>query len=305
MRQAESGTPRARSGTNRAACSALALAAALISLAIAGRESQRPVAAATIAPLSDFVSRVAGSGWEIRTVVPPGTSPHVFEPTPRHVRQLAEARLLVTVGFEYDTWARRLVEASASRATVHDAGLSLGELGSVGLSEQERDPHWWLAPELAARALGPIAERFVALDPGGAAGYRARAKESARDFRSLEHEIAATLLPVRGRAFLSAHPAWSYFASSFGLREIGSLEPVPGREASPLELKSLIDTARREKLIALFTEPQFPISAARVVADDAGLRLLTLDPIGGVAGRTTYTELMSYNASVFLSGLRR
>ena len=303
MRQAEFDRPRRRGGSGTGSLLALALAVSMAPVASARLDNLRPVAAATIAPLADFVSRVAGPGWEIRTVVPPGTSPHVFEPTPRHVRQVAEARLLVTVGFGYDTWARRLVEASASSAIVHDAGLSLGPLGSVGLGESERDPHWWLAPELAARSLGPIAERFCVLDPAGAPGYRARAEETARVFRELERRLAARLASVRGRGFLSAHPAWSYFAARFGLREIGSLEPVPGREPSPLELKSLIDTARAERLSSLFTEPQFPISAAHVVAEDAGLRLLMVDPIGGVPGRISYVDLMIYNANVFSNGL--
>jgi zinc transport system substrate-binding protein len=312
MRQAEFDRPRRRRGSGTGSLLVLALAVSMAQVSIAriptGAPLERPggvrpVAAATIAPLSDFVSRVAGPGWEIRTVVPPGTSPHVFEPTPRHVRQVAEARLLVTVGFGYDTWARRLVEASASTAVVHDAGLSLGPLGSVGLTQSERDPHWWLAPELAARSLGPIAERFCLLDPAGAPGYRARAQASASAFRELERRMAVRLAPVQGRGFLSAHPGWSYFAARFGLHEIGSLEPVPGREPSPLELKSLIDTARAERLSSLFTEPQFPISAARVVAEDAGLRLLTVDPIGGVSGRISYVELMTFNADVFANGL--
>ena len=315
MRQAEFEKPRTRGGVKRRSLLLLAaFLSAFLSLnahsgisssAAAKPGGSRSIAAATIAPLSDFVSRVAGPGWEIRTVVPPGTSPHVFEPTPQHVRRVAEARLLVTVGFGYDSWARRLVEASASKAMVHDAGLSLGPLGSVGLSETERDPHWWLSPELAAQSLAPIAEAFCLLDPPGAAGYRERASATAQTFRALEGRLALLLAPVRGRGFLSAHPAWSYFASRFGLREIGSLEPVPGREPSPLELKSLIDTARAENLSSLFTEPQFPMSAARVVAEDARLKLLSVDPIGGIEGRLSYVDLMTFNANVFLEGLAR
>ena len=46
----------------------------------------RPVAVATIAPLADLVRSVAGPGWTVRTVIPPGTSPHVFEPEPSDLR---------------------------------------------------------------------------------------------------------------------------------------------------------------------------------------------------------------------------
>ncbi|HEX5854571.1 MAG TPA: zinc ABC transporter substrate-binding protein, partial [Thermoanaerobaculia bacterium] len=58
----------------------------------------RRVAAATIAPLASLTATVAGPLWEVRTVIPPGVSPHVFEPAPRHVKRFAPASLVVAVG---------------------------------------------------------------------------------------------------------------------------------------------------------------------------------------------------------------
>jgi ABC-type Zn uptake system ZnuABC Zn-binding protein ZnuA len=78
---------------------------------------------------------------------------------------------------------------------------------------------------------------------------------------------------------------------------------VPGREPSPRELGALIQRARGEGLPSLFTEPQFPEAAARVVAEDAGLRVQLVDPIGGVPGRSTYIEMMRFNAAAFRKGL--
>jgi zinc transport system substrate-binding protein len=78
---------------------------------------------------------------------------------------------------------------------------------------------------------------------------------------------------------------------------------VPGREPSPRALKALVEEGRRGGLGRLFTEPQFPPAAARVVAREAGLELTLVDPIGGVPGRLTYPELMRFNAEAFLRGL--
>jgi len=78
---------------------------------------------------------------------------------------------------------------------------------------------------------------------------------------------------------------------------------VPGREPSPRELKALVTEGRQGGLGRLFTEPQFPPAAARVVANEAGLDLTLVDPIGGVPGRATYPELMRFNADAFVRGL--
>lgn len=297
----------------------------------------RPVAVATIAPLADLLRSVAGPGWTVRTVIPPGTSPHVFEPEPSDLRKLVGARLVVVAGAGYDDWMRRVLAACASDAHVYDAAASLGigpgareqppadlheghDHGPEGVSGDEahageggheghahgvlgEDPHWWLSPVLAARSLAPIAEALAAVDPDHADDYRRRAQETANAYLDLDRELAAALAAVRGKRFVSAHRAWIYFADRYGLVEAASIEPVPGREPSPRELKALVVEGRRGRLGRLFTEPQFPPAAARVVANEAGLALTLVDPIGGVPGRETYPALMRFNAAAFRRGL--
>ncbi len=307
-----------------------------------------PVAVATIAPLADLVRSVAGPGWTVRTVIPPGTSPHVFEPEPSDLRKLVGAQLVVVAGAGYDDWMRKVLAACASEARVHDSAASVGVgPGAAGARPKPagahdepghdeiahdghdhgaedghgdeppeaegheghahgvlgEDPHWWLSPVLAARSLGPLAEAFAAIDPFQAESYRRRARETAEAYLALDRELAERLAPLRGKRFVSAHRAWVYFADRYGLVEAASIEPVPGREPSPRELKALVEEGRRGGLGRLFTEPQFPPAAARVVAREARLALTLVDPIGGVPGRATYPELMRFNADAFRRGL--
>jgi zinc transport system substrate-binding protein len=270
----------------------------------------RPVAVATIPPLADLVARVAGPGWRVETVVPAGVSPHVFEPTPREARLVAPARLVATVGAGYDAWAAKLAAACASRAVLFDAGRAAGieageEADGHGAHDHGalgHDPHWWLSPPLAAKVLPALAAQLSALDPGGAAGYRDRATALAASLARLDAELAETLRPVAGAALFTAHNAWAYFGDRYGLRVGAAIEPVPGREPSPKDIRALLLGARREGVRTLFTEPQFPPDVARVVAAEAGLRLALVDPIGGVPGRGSYEELLRYNARVFRAG---
>jgi ABC-type Zn uptake system ZnuABC Zn-binding protein ZnuA len=266
----------------------------------------RQVAAATIAPLASLAAMVAGPEWDVRTVIPPGTSPHVFEPAPRDVRRFAPARLVVTVGAGYDDWAGRLVAACASGAVLHDAGRSVGvERGDGGDHDGElgRDPHWWLSPRRAARALAPLAERFAALDPPRADGYLRRARAGAAALLALDAELAALLLPVKGATVVAAHNSWAYFISDYGLVDGGAIETAPGREPSPRDLRKLVDLVRARTVRAVFAEPQFSPAAARVLASDAGIRVAFVDPIGGVPGRADYADLLRYDAHAFRDAL--
>jgi ABC-type Zn uptake system ZnuABC Zn-binding protein ZnuA len=285
-----------------------ALLAACLGAAAARGETapERRVAAATIAPLASLAATVAGPEWEIRTVIPPGVSPHVFEPAPRDVRRFAPARLVVTVGAGYDDWAGKLAAACASGAVLHDAGRSVGVVSGGGGDhdgEIGRDPHWWLSPKRAARALAPLAERFAALDPPGAEGYRSRAREGEASLLALDAELSALLAPVRGRPIVAAHNSWAYFAADYGLENGGAIEIAPGREPSPRDLRRLLDLVRARHVRAVFAEPQFSPAAARVVASDAGIRVAYVDPIGGVPGRADYAALLRYDARAFRDAL--
>jgi ABC-type Zn uptake system ZnuABC Zn-binding protein ZnuA len=264
------------------------------------------VAAATIAPLASLAAMVAGPEWEIRTIIPPGVSPHVFEPSPRDVRRFAPARLVVTVGAGYDDWVGKLAAACASGAVLFDAGRSVGVVSEAGEEhdgEIGRDPHWWLSPRRAARALAPLAGRFAALDPPGADGYRTRASRGEATLLALDAELSALLLPVKGRPIVAAHNSWAYFAADYGLENGGAIETAPGREPSPRDLKRLLDLLRSRGVRAVFAEPQFSPAAARVLASDAGIRVAFVDPIGGVPGRLGYAALLRYDARAFRDAL--
>ena len=266
----------------------------------------RSVAAATIAPLASLTATVAGPGWEVRTVIPPGVSPHVFEPAPRDVKRFAPARLVVTVGAGYDDWAKKLVAACASNAVLHDAGRSVGVVSEGGGDpdgEIGRDPHWWLSPKLAARALAPLAEIFATLDPAGAVGYWKRAHDGEVALLALDVELAALLAPVRGRPIVGAHNSWAYFAAAYGLENGGAIETVPGREPSPRDIKRLLDLVRARNVRAVFTEPQFSPAAAHILASDAGIRVELVDPVGGVPGRADYAATLRFDARAFRDGL--
>jgi len=85
-----------------------------------------PRVAATIFPLHDIVRQVAGSVADVVLVLPPGGSPHTFEPTPATVRALSDASLMFVVGHGLDDWAARLARgAGVPRLVPADAGIRL------------------------------------------------------------------------------------------------------------------------------------------------------------------------------------
>jgi zinc transport system substrate-binding protein len=262
--------------------------------------------AASLHPIASLVREVGGEDVIVRTLLPPGTHPDAYDPTPRMAEVLAGADLVVRVGGAVDDWLE-----SRGRATqvVLTEGLTLRGAQDHGRGPGRRvtgNPHVWLDPILVRDTLLPvIIDALARAVPGAEAEFRRRAREFADSLTALDAEIRGLLDDAPVRAFVSAHPAWIYFAHRYDLEEIGALHPSPGRELGARELARLVDQARARGGAAVIAEPQLGRAGVDALARELGVRVEVADPVGGegLEGRDDYLSLMRYNARAFARAL--
>ena len=249
---------------------------------------------ASIFPLADFARNVGGDRVEVVTLLPPGVSPHVYEPTPEKVKDLAKARLFIKNGAGLEFWAEKLVNAVASsELVVVDTSAGVELLAEAG--EEGGNPHIWLDPLLAQKQVKDIRDALIQVDPQNKDYYEANAASYLAELAALDTELQQRISQFRFKAFISFHAAWSYFALRYGLMEEGVIEESPGREPSAALIKELIDKVKELGVKAVFAETQFNPKAARAIADESGAEVVTLDPLGGGSGRDSYFKMMRYN----------
>jgi ABC-type Zn uptake system ZnuABC Zn-binding protein ZnuA len=280
-----------------------ALLAALlwaVSAGLAAGEDDRPRVAATIFPLFDIARQVAGPAANVALMLPPGASPHTFEPTPSQVRALAGARMVVVIGHGLDDWAARLGRsAGVSRVVVVDRGVALRrEAGGTV------DPHYWLAPANARAIARTVAGELEGLAPARRSEIHSALARYLGQLGAVEAEIRRILADLPTRRIATFHDAFGYFAEAFGLEVAAVFEPYPGREPSPRFVAEFQRRVRASGVRTLFAEPQLSLEPLRPVARDLGVTLSVLDPLGGVAGRDTYLELLRFNARQVAAAVR-
>lgn len=234
----------------------------------------------SVPPQAYFVDRIAGGRLAVQVLVPPGSSPDTYEPTPRQMLALDRSRLYVAVGHPDFPFERRhlagFLEHHASLEVVDmAAGVPFPDDAEDG--HGEGDPHVWLSPEAVRVAAGNIAQALVRVDPDGRAVYEANLAAFAGEIDALDAEIAAALAGLRRRSLLVQHPAWGYFARRYGLEQM-AIESG-GKEPSPAALAALVDRARREGVRVIFVQPGFSDRAARVIAQEIGARVVAVDPL--------------------------
>jgi ABC-type Zn uptake system ZnuABC Zn-binding protein ZnuA len=260
--------------------------------------------AATIFPVYDIVRQVAGSVADVVLILPPGASPHTFEPTPASVRALTGARALFVVGHGLDDWAARLARGAGVRRLVRvDAGVALrrapGEAPHGGV-----DPHYWLAAANGKAIARVVAAELERLAPDRRVEIRRSLASYLARLDAADAEVRRLLTDLPERRIATVHDAFGYFADAYGLEVAAVFEPYPGLEPGPRFVVEFQRKIRAARVRIVFTEPQLPVDALRPIARDLGVTLGVLDPLGGLPGREGYVELLLFDARAVAAAAR-
>jgi ABC-type Zn uptake system ZnuABC Zn-binding protein ZnuA len=240
--------------------------------------------------LADFARQVSGGRLEVRSLIPAGVEPHGYEPTPKDIAAVNEARMLIVNGAGLEGFlAKLLANAGGTRPVVEaSAGLSSrtareGEAreggGTSATPAADTDPHFWLDPVLAVRYVQNIRDGFITIDPAGEAAYRANADAYIGRLKELDLWIRSRVaaIPPAERLLVTNHESLGYFADRYGFRIIGTVIPSVSTEASPTarQLARLVDGLKASRARAVFIETGANPQLARQVAEEAGIRVVT------------------------------
>jgi ABC-type Zn uptake system ZnuABC Zn-binding protein ZnuA len=278
---------------------------------------------ASIFPIADMARQIGGEDVDVTTIVPAGASPHTFELKPSIVRKFASAKVFLMIGAGLEYWADQLVHSSGGKLkpVVLSDGITLihateshhdeaaehppSTSGKARHAKHDHDhgggnPHIWLDPQLVKLMAARIQEAFSAADPDHAAAYARRNLNFLDQLDALDREIAGSVAQFKIRQVVSFHSSWDYFIARYGLTLAGVIEKSPGRNPTPREIADIVSSIRSFHIRAVFAEPQFNPKVADVIASEAGVKVLILDPLGGdsLTGRNTYFNLMRYNLHI-------
>jgi len=231
-------------------------------------------AVASLPPLAWLVEQVGGERVAVTVLLPPGSSPHTFEPSPRQLAAFDEADLFVAVGHPDLAFEHRQVE----RLLRQRPDLAVVRLaGEDDVDAPGSDPHLWLDPRRMDEAAQRLAATLSRLDPRGAVLYRSRLAALRADLTALDRRLADRLGSAPRHRFFVQHPAWGPLAAAYGLDQV-ALEHE-GKEPSPKLLVQRIEEGRAAGVTTIFVERGAAQRAARVFAAETGAEIVVLDPL--------------------------
>ena len=154
------------------------------------------------------------------------------------------------MGFE--TWSAQLIESSGTKAAVVVATDGITPL----LVEGEVDPHAWNALTNGIIYVNNIEAALLAASPADAATFKANADAYRARLEALHNRALAEIakLPEDKRIVVTAHDAFGYLESAYGLTFLAPQGIDTEAEPSAKELAELISFLKDTGAGALFVE---------------------------------------------------
>jgi len=289
----------------------LALGACGTPMPSAGAKPIRLIASTPI--LADLLENLTAgiADVEVSAVVPNGSDPHAFEPTPADARKVAQASAVFVVGANYEeAWLKKLLDgAGGSRPVIEvSAGVDLQKIEG----SDELDPHIWMDPLRWKQAADTAAKGIIALAPAISQSVNANAAAYAAKLDALDAGIKTQVaaLSAGQRNLVTSHDALGYFAKRYGFTIIGAVMPGAGASAQPSarEMQDLIGLIKTHNAKAVFTEVGLNPALAQTVARESGAKVIdnlyvdTLSDPGGPA--PTYLDMMTYDSALIVNALK-
>ncbi len=262
-------------------------------------ESGEPiVVAVSVLPQAEFVEKVGGDKVKTVVVIPPGADPHTYEPSPRELGEVSQARMYVTVGVDMPfekVWIDRFESINSGTLIVNASnGIKLKELaahehhegegaeehaGELEADHEETglDPHIWTSPANAKIMVENIYEGLVEIDPENKEYYAQNRDAYLKELDDLDARIREKLEGRKERNFMVYHPSWGYFAADYNLTMIPV--EVEGKEPSAQDLAELVDLAKEKQVKVIFVQSQFSTRSAQAVAEEIGGEVIAVDPL--------------------------
>ena len=249
--------------------------------------SGKMVVYASFYPMYDFAKKIGGDRADVYCMVPSGTEPHDWEPTPSDMTQLEEAAIFVFNGNGMEHWVDKVQLAwkdSDLRFVEASAGIEqLEEMPehSAGDGHHDSDPHVWLNPIYAKQEMEKIKEAYAEADPTNADYYEENYQKYAQQLDELDAEFSEAL-SLSGKRIVVQHEAFGYLCDRYGLTQVG-VQGLAEEEPSLARMAEIVDFIKENGVKVIFFEELTNSKVAQAIADETDAECAVLNPLEGVS----------------------
>lgn len=247
----------------------------------------------------DLARSIGAEKIELTQLIPAGTEPHHFEPTPGDIIKVSQSDLFIYVSADLEPWTQDILKGLTDVSSAETGPLFEGE-----------DPHVWMTPYGALAMAQIITEALAEKDPKNKSYYRQNLKKFEKEIESLHSEFKNGLTACQSREMIHiGHLAFGALAQDYALNLHALTGTSHQSEHSVKKLAELIKLIKKHQVNAVFTEEILAPDLADTVSLETGVQILPLYTIYAVskedfAEQKSYLDFMRQNLANLQKGLQ-
>lgn len=273
----------------------------------------------TIYPIKLILQEIVGDDYNIITILPPGASPHNYEPKPSDISLLQDAEIFFYISDDLDNWITKFINNDKTKKIklidfvipiiMSDTNFSHNNVTeacnhNLHCSDSNINPHFWTSPMLVKNILQNICNSIIVLDKTNENTFNVKTIKFGKKLDDLHIELTNELNKIKNKKIFTYHNSFQYFIQEFNLNYGGIIEESPGKEEGPVYMKQLIDKIKESKVKAVFSERQLYSKIMETIAKETNVKILELDPIAGNDSSLDYCSFIKSNTSKIIQGLK-
>jgi len=183
----------------------------------------------------------------------PDQDPHLFEVSPAVARQIADAKIVIVNGADYDPWVTKLLQASPrpARVVIDVARLVGWQPGG--------NPHLWYDPDTMPKLARALAAALEMADPDHAADYAGGLKATLASLARLKARVYQMRARYHGLPVTATEPVFGPMADALGFtmrNKTFQTAMMNNTEPSARDLAAFENDLKQHKVKALIYNKQ-------------------------------------------------
>ena len=253
----------------------------------------------TVYPLQYFTERIGGNEVQVKTIYPPGSDEHTFEPSQKDMMKLADSDLFIYVGLGLEGFVKKAkstlknekvtllaagdnIHIEESEAPSTDESHAKKEIAEENHAIEDDhnhgdiDPHVWLDPIYAKELAESIKDALVKQMPEKEEQFVQNYDALVQQLDNLNDNFSEVISQAKHPEIIVSHAAYGYWASRYGLKQISISGLSTSNEPSQKELESIVSTAKKHNTNYIFFEQNVSSKLTEIVQGEIGAKPLYL-----------------------------
>ncbi|HFC46864.1 MAG TPA: hypothetical protein ENJ63_03175 [Dissulfuribacter thermophilus] len=266
----------------------------------------KPLVISTILPWGEFLKGICGDDCEVKVLIPPGSTPHTWSPSPNAVKDVQDSSFFVYTDDCLEPWAKEFL------AMHRDTGGAdwWFRVSSLVGKKCPPDPHLWLDFTFDQEVVSALVKRLSDIMPQYAKSFRKNGQGLIMKLKSLHESYKRSLARCKHKTMVIAgHNAFGYLARAYGLETLSVMGISPDAQITPGSLGRVIAFLRETGAGAVFFDHAVTDRIARTITLETRAKAYRLSP--GVSLTRDYFqkglgffEIMEENLNALKLGLQ-